>query len=105
MDQAYIVADEHRHGERDTGETWLSKVHSATAILKLRLRVTPDFGPFPAPLLLLHLLANTLPDTYHKWIRGAPSDLPKIYKALSPDVAPPLVRNACFSSGFSFSVY
>ena len=47
------------------------------AILKLRLRGTLGFGSFLAPLLLLHLLANTLPDTYHKWIRGAPSDLPK----------------------------
>ena len=40
-------------------------------ILKLRLRATLDVGSFLAPLLLLHLFANTVPVTYHKWIRGA----------------------------------
>ena len=61
MDQAYIVADEHRHGEgQETKTRRLSKVHTATAILKLRLRATLDFGTFPAPLQLLHLVAKRI---------------------------------------------
>ena len=78
----------------------VKKVHTATAILKLRLRATLDFGTFLAPLLHLHLLANTLPCAYHEWICGAKIRFtpPKIYRALSPDVAPyndaPLVRYA-----------
>ena len=51
---------------RGTGqEAWLSKVHTATAILKLRLRATLEFGIFLPPLQLPNLMAKASMDRYH----------------------------------------
>ena len=41
------------------------KVRSVTAILKLRLRATLEFGTFSPPLQLLNLLAKASMDRYH----------------------------------------
>ena len=41
------------------------KVRSVTAILKLRLRATLEFGTFLPPLQLLNLMAKTSMDRYH----------------------------------------
>ena len=42
----------------ETGHTALSKVHTATAILRTRIRATCEFGTFSALLRLLHSLTK-----------------------------------------------